>query len=76
MLLSASPCYFTTPPAILNNIIISSQKTHNVILPNRVGTRFHLKSRQTVFSKVTDGLDVVDAIEKGDTMQSVTVSKA
>ena len=34
----------------------------------------HLNGRHTVFGKVTQGLDVVDAIQQGDTMVSVTVS--
>ncbi len=37
-------------------------------------TRLHLKSRHTVFGEVTDGMEVVDSIEKGDTMQSVSAS--
>lgn len=50
--------------------------------PNTNGSQFfitharqpHLDGRHTVFGKVTDGMDVVDSIEKGDAMQSVTVS--
>ncbi len=34
----------------------------------------HLDGKHTVFGKVTDGVDVVDAIEGGDVMESVTVS--
>jgi len=34
----------------------------------------HLNGRHTVFGKVTDGLDVVDQIQQGDEMVSVTVS--
>ena len=52
--------------------------------PNTNGSQFfithapqpHLDGRHTVFGKVTDGMDVVDSITQGDTMQSVTVSKA
>ncbi|MEO8467504.1 MAG: peptidylprolyl isomerase [Gammaproteobacteria bacterium] len=33
----------------------------------------HLNGKHTVFGKVTKGLDVVDAIEQGDVMESVTV---
>jgi len=49
--------------------------------PNTNGSQFfithvatpHLDGRHTVFGKVTTGLDVVDAIEQGDTMVSITV---
>jgi len=34
----------------------------------------HLDGKHTVFGKVTKGLEVVDAIEQGDEMVSVTVS--
>jgi peptidyl-prolyl cis-trans isomerase B (cyclophilin B) len=50
--------------------------------PNTNGSQFfithvatpHLDGRHTVFGKVTKGLDVVDAIEQGDVMESVQVS--
>ena len=35
----------------------------------------HLDGRHTVFGRVTEGQDVVDAIEQGDVMESVTVSE-
>jgi peptidyl-prolyl cis-trans isomerase B (cyclophilin B) len=52
--------------------------------PNTNGSQFfithapqpHLNGRHTVFGKVMDGQDVVDAIEQGDTMQSVTISES
>jgi peptidyl-prolyl cis-trans isomerase B (cyclophilin B) len=37
------------------------------------GPQPHLDGRHTVFGKVTKGLDVVDAIEQGDTMVRVTI---
>ncbi|MFQ5635342.1 MAG: peptidylprolyl isomerase [Gammaproteobacteria bacterium] len=50
--------------------------------PNTNGSQFfithvacpHLDGRHTVFGRVTRGLDVVDAIEQGDTMDKVTVA--
>ena len=33
----------------------------------------HLDGRHTVFAKVTDGMDVVDAIRQGDVMETVEV---
>ena len=50
--------------------------------PNTNGSQFfithdpqpHLNGRHTVFGKVTKGLDVVDAVRQGDSMQ-VTVSE-
>ena len=49
--------------------------------PNTNGSQFfithspqpHLNGRHTVFGKVTSGQNVVDAIQQGDTMTSVTV---
>ena len=49
--------------------------------PNTNGSQFfithapqpHLDGRHTVFGKVTDGMDVVDSIAQGDTMQTVSV---
>ncbi|MCB0188446.1 MAG: peptidylprolyl isomerase, partial [Caldilineaceae bacterium] len=32
--------------------------------------------KHTVFGKVTEGADVVDAIRQGDTMNKVTISEA
>ena len=34
----------------------------------------HLDGRHTVFGKVTDGLDIVDAIQQGDAMVTVTAN--
>jgi len=52
--------------------------------PNTNGSQFfithapqsHLDGKHTVFGEVTEGQDVVEALENGDTMQEVTVSKA
>ena len=52
--------------------------------PNTNGSQFfithspqpHLNGRHTVFGKVAEGLDVVDAIRQGDTMDSVTIEEA
>jgi peptidyl-prolyl cis-trans isomerase B (cyclophilin B) len=49
--------------------------------PNTNGSQFfithvpcpHLDDRHSVFGKVLEGQDVVDAIEQGDTMNSVRV---
>jgi len=49
--------------------------------PNTNGSQFfithspqaHLNGKHTVFGKVVKGLDVVDEIEQGDKMESVTV---
>ncbi|MEE4184947.1 MAG: peptidylprolyl isomerase [Gammaproteobacteria bacterium] len=38
------------------------------------GPQPHLNGRHTVFGKVVAGIDVVDAIRQGDTMDSVTIS--
>lgn len=38
------------------------------------GPQPHLDGKHTVFGKVTNGLDVVDAIEQGDVMDKITVS--
>jgi peptidyl-prolyl cis-trans isomerase B (cyclophilin B) len=52
--------------------------------PNTNGSQFfithapqpHLNGRHTVFGKVMDGQDVVDAIAQGDTMQKVTITES
>ena len=52
--------------------------------PNTNGSQFfithvkcaHLDGRHTVFGRVTDGQDVVDAIEQDDEMQKVVVNDA
>jgi peptidyl-prolyl cis-trans isomerase B (cyclophilin B) len=52
--------------------------------PNTNGSQFfithapqpHLNGKHTVFGKVTDGQDVVDAIEQGDAVQQVSVEAA
>ncbi len=36
----------------------------------------HLDGKHTVFGKVRDGQDVVNAIRQGDTMQKVTISES
>ncbi|MCB0291963.1 MAG: peptidylprolyl isomerase [Calditrichaeota bacterium] len=51
--------------------------------PNTNGSQFfithspqpHLNGRHTVFGKVVEGLDVVDAIAQGDKMEKVTVGE-
>ena len=40
------------------------------------GPQQHLDGRHTVFGKVTNGQDIVDTIEGGDTMIKVTISEA
>ena len=52
--------------------------------PNTNGSQFfithgpqpHLNGRHTVFGKVVEGQDVVDAVKQGDTMNSVTIEEA
>lgn len=52
--------------------------------PNTNGSQFfithspqpHLNGRHTVFGKVVNGMDIVNAIEPGDVMTTVTVSEA
>ncbi|MEC7804532.1 MAG: peptidylprolyl isomerase, partial [Pseudomonadota bacterium] len=49
--------------------------------PNTNGSQFfithspqpHLNNRHTVFGKVKSGQDIVDAIDQGDTIQSITI---
>ena len=51
--------------------------------PNTNGSQFfithspqvHLNGKHTVFGKVTNGMDVVNAIRQGDVMQTVTVEE-
>ena len=51
--------------------------------PNTKGSQFfithapqpHLNGKHTVFGKVVEGVEVVDAIRQGDTMDSVTVEE-
>src|SRR6056297_287214 len=51
--------------------------------PNTNGSQFfithapqpHLNGKHTVFGKVTEGTDVVDAIERGDKIESVEIRK-
>ncbi|MDP6436263.1 MAG: peptidylprolyl isomerase [Gammaproteobacteria bacterium] len=40
------------------------------------GPQPHLDGKHTVFGKVTDGQDVVDAIAQGDTMVKVTITES
>ncbi len=52
--------------------------------PNTNGSQFfithapqpHLDGRHTVFGVVTEGIDVVDAVEQGDVMESVTIAES
>lgn len=52
--------------------------------PNTNGSQFfithapqgHLDGRHTVFGRVVEGMDVVDAIEQGDTLKQATVEEA
>lgn len=52
--------------------------------PNTNGSQFfithspqpHLNGRHTVFGKVVSGMDIVNAIEQGDVMTTVTVNEA
>ncbi len=52
--------------------------------PNTNGSQFfithapqqHLNGKHTVFGSVTEGQDVVDAIEQGDAIQSVAIEKS
>ena len=44
------------------------------ICHNRSNTK-HLDRQHTVFGKVTDGLDVLDQIRQGDTIEKITVSE-
>ena len=52
--------------------------------PNTNGSQFfithapqpHLNGRHTVFGTVVEGIEVVDAIQQGDTMDSVTITEA
>ena len=36
----------------------------------------HLNGKHTVFGRVTDGMDVVDSIRQGDTLNSVTITES
>ena len=40
------------------------------------GPQPHLDGRHTVFGKVTKGQDIVDSVQQGDTMTTVTISVA
>lgn len=76
---------YTIPCEVKNNPhkhLRGSLSMAKTAAPNTGGSQFfichspqpHLDGVHTVFGRVTDGLDIVDKVRKGDKMTTVTVS--